>query len=360
VVHVVCSGAFAGVERSVSASAAAVAAAGVAVTVVGGEPRAMRAALPDGVGHLPAARPLAAARALVGSRRDVALVHAHMTEAEAVAVACRPLVRRPVVGTLHFARARGSTGLRARLWRGLPRLLAAQVAVSDYARQAAGPAAVVIPNAVPDPGPPADPGGRRPVVLVAQRFEPEKRTAVALEAWAASGLAQAGWTMELAGDGAEADQLARRAAALGLGSSVRFTGYARDLPQQMARAGVFLATSPIDSFGLSVVEAMAAGLPVVAAAGGGHLETVGPVTDRYLFAPGDGAGAGAALAALAADPAARVAYAHDLRRRFLDQYTLERHATRLLALYRSVSTGHGPGAESLPDRGGGNRGPATP
>ncbi len=53
-------------------------------------------------------------------------------------------------------------------------------------------------------------------------------------------------------------------------------------------AAVFLAPAPAEPFGLAVVEAMAHGVPVVVAAGGGHLETAGD--DALLFPPGDAGG----------------------------------------------------------------------
>src|SRR6201999_467277 len=68
-----------------------------------------------------------------------------------------------------------------------------------------------------------------------------------------------------------------------------------------------------EASGLSVVEAVAAGLPVVAAAGGGHLETVGPVPGAALYDPLDTRQAGRLLADLATDPDRRATYGDALR-----------------------------------------------
>lgn len=351
VLHLVCSDAFAGVERYLAYVAPALAAQGVAVTVAGGDRARMAAELgPHGVAHLPADRPLDALALLSSGsvrRQRPDLLHVHMTEAEVAAVATRPLVRRPVVATLHFARPRGTGALRRRVWAVLPHLLARQVAISRYVAAASGQPCVVIPHGVPEPGggPPPAAAGRQRTVLVAQRFEPEKRTVVALEVWRASGLADRGWTLRLAGSGSEEPLLRATARRLGVEGSVEWPGFLSrdDLHRELRRCALFVATTPVEGFGISVVEAMASALPVVASASGGHLETVAPADDRFLFDVGDHAAGGRALRTLAEDPVARDRYGAALRQRYLDEYTVERHARRLLDLYRVV-TGRGAAA----------------
>ncbi len=128
-------------------------------------------------------------------RNQPDLVHVHMTKAEFAAVVTKPLLRRPIVATLHFARTRGSTPLRRRLWRLLPYCIDTQIAISNYVAQTAEQDCVVLPPGVPAPSLDDErkrPDGRQPVVLVAQRFEPEKRTLSAIAIWAASGLSRTG------------------------------------------------------------------------------------------------------------------------------------------------------------------------
>jgi glycosyltransferase involved in cell wall biosynthesis len=104
----------------------------------------------------------------------------------------------------------------------------------------------------------------------------------------------------------------------------------------MATAGLLLAPRPDEAYGLSVVEAMAVGLPVVAAAGGGHLETVGPVSGSGLFPPEDVAGAAAALRALAVDEGRRAGYGEDLRAAQRERFTLEAQQRATDEVYRGV------------------------
>ena len=339
IVHLVCSGAFAGVERYVAYTAPALQELGHRVTVVGGDPPSMRRVLAgSGVKFLAADSPMKAVRTLVapevrGSRPD--LVHAHMTEAEVVAVATRPFHRAPVVATLHFAHPRGRTPVRQAIWSPLPRFLAGQFAISQAVATASGQWCTVVPSGVPVPTP-VPSQRRRPVVLAAQRFEPEKDTRSAIEIWARSGLADLGWELHLAGAGSQERELAELATSSRVADSVRFVGFVDDLPLRMRSASVLLATTPNDGLGLSVIEAMSAALPVVAARGGGYVEVISPVDGRYLFDPGDTVAGARMLRSLALDPVDAATFGSRLRDRYLAEYTVERHAARLVTAYRQV------------------------
>jgi glycosyltransferase involved in cell wall biosynthesis len=80
----------------------------------------------------------------------------------------------------------------------------------------------------------------------------------------------------VAGAGPERARLEALAAELGLRDSVRFAGFVpeADLPAVYAAADIYVHTGVQESFGLSVIEAAAAGLPVVAVAEGGPCDTV--------------------------------------------------------------------------------------
>ncbi len=347
VLHAVRSNGFAGVERHVAELARAQAAAGDDVVVVGGDPQAMRAALAGDtaaarIPHHPAATVLAVARALAALGPGCDVVHVHMTAAEVaatLAAAARPALRRvPVVSTRHFAGTRGSGPVGALTARVARHRVADQVAISAYvAEHVDGPATVVHPGVRESAGPVADAAGREPVVLVAQRHEPEKGTDVAVRAFAASGLADAGWRLELAGSGTLTPALQALAGELGIAAAATFLGRRDDVPALMARAAVLVAPCAVEGLGLSVVEAMAAGLPALVADAGGHRETVGALgVPGALFPPGDAATAGARLAALARDPRLRDTLARaglDLQRA---SFTPQAHAAGVRAVYDRV------------------------
>ncbi len=104
----------------------------------------------------------------------------------------------------------------------------------------------------------------------------------------------------------------------------------------MSRAAIFLASATREPFGLSVVEAMACALPVVAANGGGHQETVGPVSPDTVFPPGDADAAGVILAKLANDPALCADLGARAHARYEESFTIEAHVDALEAFYTRI------------------------
>lgn len=336
ILHAVRSDGFAGVESHVARLARAQRRSGHDVVVIGGEPRRMADDAGPGVRTLPAASVVdvySAARSW-GVGADV--VHAHMTAAEIACAAALFGRRVPLVATCHFARERGSNPLFAVAAGAAARRIDAQIAISRYvADKVAGPSVVVYPgvDATSAIGSASD---RDRVVLLAQRLEPEKDSSLALRAFAASGIAPRGWSLEIAGDGAERPHLTRLAERLGIGDVTTFLGHRSDVPELMRRAGVLLAPCRVEGLGLTVLEAMAAGLPIVAVAAGGHLETVGRAEGAALHRAADAAGAGELLAGLAADPVARDAYGARLACVQQQLFTPGLQAEQTMAVYRSV------------------------
>ena len=330
------SDAFAGAERYVTNLAAGLAAEGCEVVVIGGHPDRMTATLdPAGVEWRPASTTAEVLRRLVAAR-PFDLVHAHMTAAEVAAVLATPALRAPVVATRHFALHRGSNGASRLVGRFVTTRLSAQLAVSRYvAERTEGPCTVVAPGTLTRVRHPGSPP-RQPVVLLAQRLEPEKRTDLGLQAWQRSGLGEAGWSLWIAGRGRERAALEVLAAELGIGGSCTFLGERSDIDQLLSQASIFLAPRPDEPYGLSVVEAMAAGLPVVAAAGGGHLETVGRAEGAALYQPADTAEAGRLLAALAGDAVRRAAYGATLQGLHARCFTIGGQVAATLEIYRGL------------------------
>jgi glycosyltransferase involved in cell wall biosynthesis len=345
VTHVVATKSFAGVERYITYVALHLAMAGVRVTVIGGDPSSMTAALrgtdvrwrprSEGAGALAAAR-----------RGEAEILHPHMTHAELACALATIGSRVPIVATRHFAQPRGRTAAGRLVGRRVGRHIDRQVAISQFVADNIDGPSVVIPNAVPR----ADEGAHSDrVVLVAQRLEVEKDTETALRAWRVSRLGEDGWRMVVAGRGARRADLERLSRQLGIEGSVEFRGFVNDLPALMADAALLFATAPAEPFGLAVVEAMACGLPVLAAAGGGHLETVGAVAPQSLFPVEDAGAAGQALRVLATDEERRRAEGQALRAHQQIQLGIERHIDRLLAVYEEVL---GRPARSATERGG--------
>ena len=117
---------------------------------------------------------------------------------------------------------------------------------------------------------------------------------------------------------------------------MEFLGHRRDMWELMRAAGLLLAPRTDEAFGLSVVEAMARGLPVVAAGSGAHLETVGFASGAALFEPGDAADAARLLRGLADSPEDRESYGARLQVVQRERFTVEQQALRTDLVYRRV------------------------
>jgi glycosyltransferase involved in cell wall biosynthesis len=328
VVHVVTTPRFAGVERYVCDIAAETKRRGWSVAVVGGDAMRMPEQLGPGVRWLPGPTAGSAALSLVHlGRFDVC--HAHMTTAETLGVALRPFHRALVVSTRHFAGRRGASRGGRIVAPMVSSRLAYEIAVSEFVaeRLQRRPDLVSRPGVRPS-GLLWDVSSR--VVLVMQRLEREKATRVALEAWKLSGLADRGWVLRVVGSGSEKHALEEFARAQEL-PAISFADWTASPGEELARAGMLIAPAPAEPFGLAVVEAMAAGVPVVAAAGGGHLETVGRASGGRLFPPGNAEAAAEALRSLSDDDDRRAASAGVLSA--AAPFTVARHVDDLLQSY---------------------------
>lgn len=318
ILHVVRSDAFYGVERYIATLATAQVAMTDQVVVIGGNETAMRAAVSGtGVGYDTGGTLPQLASALRRWLPGTDVAHVHMTEAELAVSAARPLLApaTTVIATRHFAQHRGASRLGGLVSPFIASAVDGQIAISAFvADRVEGDCRIIYPGV---PTPAAVGEEREPIVLVAQRLEAEKSTDLAIRAFAASGLAREGWTMELAGGGSLATELQALANDL-CGDSVRFLGRRDDMARLMATRSILLASAPAEPFGLTVVEAMASGLPVVAARAGGHAESLPAQTLEHGFEPGDLDGAASSLRALALDAGLRARLA---------QFGQERHAS---------------------------------
>ena len=297
--------------------------------MVGGDRTRMLATLAGEVRWLPGSTMLEAVRSLrrVGKQE---ICHAHMTIAEALAVATRRVHGSPVVSTRHFAARRGTSRAGRLFAPHIARRLARQVAVSSFvARHLERSPDAVIPNGVP-----ASPCVWRASsrgILVLQRLEREKDTITALRAWQASCLVDEGWALRVVGGGSEGAGLRSWAASERV-AGVTFSGPTQHVDQEFAKAAVLLAPAPAEPFGLTVVEAMAAGVPVVASSSGGHLETVGLLPGAVTFPAGDATAAATALRSMLFDTA-RSKASHDGRQLVEQHFTIGRHVDQLLDEY---------------------------
>lgn len=111
--------------------------------------------------------------------------------------------------------------------------------------------------------------------------------------------------LEIVGEGPDRDELQALIDRLGLGSRVVLGGQRDDVPALLARSSAFVLSSVSEGLPISVIEAMAAGLPVVASDVGGVGELVADGETGFLIPPGDAQALADALAELLDEPLLR-------------------------------------------------------
>jgi glycosyltransferase involved in cell wall biosynthesis len=336
VAHLVVTDSFAGVERYVCNVASESANSGMDVTVVGGCRKQMPTELGSSVRWMPGGNLALAAGSMTRIGR-VDVCHVHMTSAELVGALTQPFHGGPLISTRHFAQPRGASHAGKALARSLERSLTAQVAISEYvAKNVERPPTAVLLTGIPDRCKVWRPTSRRALVL--QRLEHQKDTDTALTGWKDSGLAAQGWDLRIVGDGSCRYELERRCRLESIGG-VEFAGFQFDIDRELGEAGLLIAPGLREGLGVSVLEGMAAGVPVVASASGGHLETVGRRSPDQLFAAGDARGLSRLLQRMAGDVSLRLRASQLGRDTFEEMFTLGHHVDALHLLYRQVAAG---------------------
>jgi glycosyltransferase involved in cell wall biosynthesis len=203
----------------------------------------------------------------------------------------------------------------------------------------------VVHNGIPDGAGLADPT-REPVTLaMPARFDAPKDHVTLLKALAT--LVKYPWTLRLAGAGRSLPSIRRLARTLGIERRVKFLGECSDVPRLLAESQIFVLSSKIEAFPISILEAMRAGLPVVASNVGGVREAVEEGRTGYLVSPGDPQALGERLRTLFADPLLRLSLGRQGRRRYLDHFTAERMVAETIAIYAAaIDRGMYPALES--------------
>lgn len=175
------------------------------------------------------------------------------------------------------------------------------------------------------------------VVLCLGRLTEQKNPALALRVVAGMGADAPAFELWFAGQGEQEAALRAQAQALGIGNRVRFLGFRRDVPELLARADVFLSTAKWEGFGLSVVEAMASGLPVLVPDVPGVSEVVGRSSGAGILVASDDAPAySRALERLLRDPQGRHSLGEAGRKRAA-LFDVRDMVRKYLALYEEVS-----------------------
>ena len=279
-----------------------------------------------------------AARALLRHRADgYRILHVHSRKSVALCLLARALgyavIRTQHFGTTGTAGTAGTGRLGGLLRRARNTFTRRSgwidhwVAVSETSRRylserwdvPSGRCSIILNGVDADRFSPSDPQERQrvrmavgwasgdTVIVSVGALVTRKRHAALIEAFAAIAPDMPDLRLAIVGEGSERDRLTARIARHALGDRIALLGLRRDVPALLGASDIYVHAAVDEAFGLAVVEAMAAGLPVIAVAGRGPAEIVEDGATGRVVPPGSVADMAAAMRDLARD--------RDLRRR---------------------------------------------
>ena len=238
-------------------------------------------------------------------------------------------------------------GLRRRLERSMAPRFRTIAAVSDsiarYVTDEIGLPAerlVTVHNGIPEIIPGSDRAGRATLedggaftFLTIGRLAAVKNQALLLRAFARVLRSLPRARLVVVGDGPERAALASLVEDLGLGDAVSLPGFRTDVRDFLAEADVFVLSSRHEGISMALLEAMQAGLPIVATRVGGVPETVIDGDTGLLVAPEDGDALAAAMLRLARLPDLRAAMGRSGRALQAREFSLQGMTERYLQIY---------------------------
>ncbi len=285
-------------------------------------------------------------RAVRAERPD--LVHTHLVHADVYGGAAAGLLRIPSVSTRHND-DRYLLGPFRYVDRAFARPARRLIAISDAVRrflELAGhdPAKLVtirygldeLPAAPSDPTPAAAGiPGEAPLALAVGRLIEQKDHATLLRGFALVRAEVPDARLAILGSGPLEAETRRLAAELGLEDAVTLPGRT-EIRDWLERADVFVHTSRWEGFGIVLLEAMLAGLPVVATRVSAVPEVVADGETGILVEPGDHTALAKAVGALLADSERATALGETGRLRARTEFSVARMAEETEAVYNEV------------------------
>lgn len=280
---------------------------------------------------------------LAGIRPD--LIHAHSSKAGLIGRISARILGTPSVFTAHgWAFTQGTSLARKAI--AIPseyiggRVGSAVIAVSenDYAlaqkyRICRRSRLFMISNAVKTAAKIADPGASPPIIISVARLAPPKDPVLILKALAGC---SGDFRLWLVGDGPLRAETEREAERLGLTSRTVFWGTRTDVVDLLAQAQMFVLASDYEGLPISILEAMSAGLPVIASKVGGVSELVIQGETGIQVAPKSVVELRNALQHFILDPESRRKAADLGRARAVMCFSMEQMVSKTMSVYDTV------------------------
>jgi len=179
------------------------------------------------------------------------------------------------------------------------------------------------------------------VVLMLAALRPEKAHEALLDAAAVLGKTARAAHFLIAGDGPRRGALEKMAADLGVGDNVHFLGARNDVARLLHGSDVLVLPSHevVETLPLAVLEAMAAGVPVIASRVGSLDEVIRDGENGFLIPPADAGALAAAIERIAANRDMAGELAAAAHETVASRYTVERMANGYAALFEDLAAG---------------------
>lgn len=175
-----------------------------------------------------------------------------------------------------------------------------------------------------------------PVAISVARLSAEKDFPSLLQAMAIAVREVPDLKLKLVGDGPERPRLEQLTDELKLRDHVEFLGERKDVPELLSQAGFFVTASLTEGISLTLLEAMAVGLPVVATSVGGNSEIVDPALTGRLVPPADPEQLAAAMVAMCHEKGQWPSMGQAGRNRVEEHFEVRRMVSDYENLYRQL------------------------
>lgn len=178
----------------------------------------------------------------------------------------------------------------------------------------------------------------RPVRIgIIARLAPVKNIEMLLRAMAEVRTGKCEALLAVVGDGPERGRLEALATELGLGETVEFHGFRRDIPSVLRDIDIFALSSRSEGTSITLLEAMAAGKPVVVTNVGGNTDIVRDRVNGFVVPSGDATAMAKALLALVENPRLRLEMGAANVARVSERYSIRAMTRRYEDLYREAT-----------------------
>lgn len=277
------------------------------------------------------------------------LIHAHSSKAGMVSRVAGRMCGVPVVYTVHgWAFAQGAPpARRAIAWLSeaamsplAKKIICVTSRDENYARTRGvlrnGNGLTILHGISDHDAPRATPATQPPRIIMVARFSPQKDFLTLIQALPHLKARKLNFQVDFAGSGAEMHRAQKLAEQLGVAEKISFLGDRDDVPQLLGQSQIFVLSTHYEGLPISILEAMRAGLPIVATNVDGVPEAVREGVNGLLVPRANPAALAHAIAQMIESPELRVGMGAESRRMYEKDFGVDRMLAELNQVYQDA------------------------